>query len=72
VEVEHSLVPSDGPKAPSGLREAYLAVRAERDELAERLAMIEAYDPDIEAKAKAWVEQVDAAPLTAIMPSSIG
>ena len=48
---------------PTGrLWEAYLAVKAERDELAERLAQIEAYQPGIAAKARAWVEQVDTTP----------
>ncbi|MFL5287859.1 MAG: hypothetical protein ACJ8AW_44545 [Rhodopila sp.] len=31
-------------------------------ELAERLAQIEAFQPGIAAKAKAWVEQVDRPP----------
>jgi hypothetical protein len=44
---------SDGPRALSGrLREAYLALRRERDELAERLVQIEAYQPGVTAKAK--------------------
>jgi len=37
-------------------------VKAERDELAVLLVQIEAYEPGITAKAKAWVEQVDRMP----------
>ena len=44
------------------LREAYLAMKQERDELAMQLAQIEAYQPGIAAKARAWVEQVDSMP----------
>ena len=63
MEVEHSLVPSAEPRAPSGrLREAYLAVRKERNELAMTLTQIEAYQPGIAVKARTWVEQVDGAP----------
>jgi hypothetical protein len=39
-----------------------LAVKQERDELAVQLAQIEAYQPGIAAKARAWVEQIDRAP----------
>ena len=47
---------------PTGrLREAYLAVRRERDELAERLAQVEAYQPGITDAAKVWVAQADRA-----------
>jgi hypothetical protein len=61
LEVEHSLVPPDGPVAPSGrLREAYAAVRRERDELAVQLMQIEAYQPGITEKA--WVAEVDGSP----------
>jgi|SRR5689334_8486183 hypothetical protein len=67
---EHSLVPADSPRAPSGrLQEAYLAVRAERAELAVVLRQIEAYAPGVMEKARAWVEQVDGTPPTAPMPS---
>src|SRR5690348_16824361 len=38
------------------------ALRAERDELAERLARIAAYDPTVEAKAAAWISEVDRPP----------
>jgi hypothetical protein len=52
-----------GSRAPSGrLREAFLALRRERNELALTLAQIEAYQPGIAAKARAWVEQVDGTP----------
>jgi hypothetical protein len=37
-------------------------VKQERDKLAVQLAQIEAYQPGITAKAKAWVEQVDGTP----------
>src|SRR5690348_5943170 len=60
-ELEAELVATSpaGSRAPSGqLQEAYLAVRAERDELAVQLAQIEAYQPGITAKARAWVERV--------------
>ena len=63
LEAELAARPPAGPKAPAGrLREAYLAVRAEHDELAVTLAQIEAYQPGIAAKARAWVEQVDTTP----------
>jgi hypothetical protein len=54
---------SVGPRAPTErLLEAFLAVKQERDELAVQLAQIEAYQPGIAAKAKAWVEQIDRTP----------
>jgi hypothetical protein len=60
LEVELAVRPLAGPVMPTGrLREAYVAVRRERDELAERLAAIEAYQPGITEKAKAWVAEVD-------------
>jgi hypothetical protein len=63
LEVELAAMPSAGPRAPTGrLRDAVAALKRERDDLAERLAMIEAYDPGIEAKAQAWIAQVDAPP----------
>jgi hypothetical protein len=34
-------------------------VKRERDELAERLHRVIAFDPTIEAKAKAWISKVD-------------
>jgi hypothetical protein len=37
-------------------------VKAERDELAVLLVQIEAYEPGITAKARAWVGEVDGAP----------
>ncbi|MFL5287161.1 MAG: hypothetical protein ACJ8AW_40885 [Rhodopila sp.] len=52
--------PVAGPVTPTGrLLEAYAALRQERDDLAVQLAQIEAYQPGIAAKARAWVEQVD-------------
>jgi hypothetical protein len=63
LEVKLAATPSAEPRAPSGrLREAYLAVRKERNELAMTLAQIEAYQPGIAVKARTWVEQVDGAP----------
>lgn len=63
LEVELSTMPSAEPRAPTGrLREAFLALRRERDELAKRLAMVEAYQPGVTAKAQAWIAQVDAPP----------
>ncbi|MFL5284037.1 MAG: hypothetical protein ACJ8AW_24345 [Rhodopila sp.] len=38
---------------------ANTGLRQERDDLAVRLAEIEAYQPGITDKAQAWVEQVD-------------
>jgi hypothetical protein len=49
-------------KPPERQPVAYAALKQERDELAERLARIVAYDPGIEAKAQAWIAEVDALP----------
>jgi hypothetical protein len=63
LEVELAGRPVAGPVTPTGrLLEAYAALKRERDELAVQLAQIEAYQPGIADKARAWVEQVDAAP----------
>jgi hypothetical protein len=63
LEVELAGRPLTGPVMPTGrLREAYVAVRRECDELAVLLAQIKAYEPEITAKAKAWVKQVDRVP----------
>src|SRR5690242_7204369 len=63
LEVELLTRPSASPRPPTGrLLQAYVALRRERDELAMKLAQIEAYEPGIAAKARAWVEQLDAAP----------
>jgi hypothetical protein len=63
LEVELAAMSSAEPRAPSGrLWEAFLALRRECDELAVLLAQIEAYQPGIAAKARAWVEQVDTTP----------
>jgi hypothetical protein len=60
LEVELAGRPVAGPMMPTGrLLEAYAALRRERDELAVVLAQIEAYQPGIADKARAWVEQVD-------------
>src|SRR4051794_2441707 len=60
LEVELAGRPVAGPVTPTGrLVEAYAALRQERDELAVVLAQIEAYQPGIADKARAWVEQVD-------------
>jgi phage protein D len=56
-------MPSPSPRPSTGrLLQAFRALRQERDELAMTLAQIEAYQPGVAAKARAWVEQVDAAP----------
>jgi uncharacterized membrane-anchored protein len=39
-----------------------VALRRERDELAVVLAQIEAYQPGIADKARAWVDQIDRTP----------
>jgi len=63
LEVELADRPVAGPVMPTGqLLEAYAALRWERDELAVVLAQIEAYQPGIADKAKAWMEQVDRMP----------
>jgi hypothetical protein len=63
LEVELSTMPSPSPRPLTGrLLQAFRALRQECDELAMTLAQIEAYQPGIAAKARAWVEQVDAAP----------
>ena len=60
LEAEVAGRPPAAPRKAPGRRDA--ALRRERDELAERLARIVAYDPGIEAKAAAWIKQVDATP----------
>src|SRR4051812_28090063 len=63
LEVELASRPVAGPLTPTGrLLEAYAALRRKRDELAMQLAQIEAYQPGIADKAKAWVEQDDRMP----------
>ena len=63
LEAELAARPPAGPKAPAGrLREAYLVLRREHDELTVTLAQIEAYQPGIAKKARAWVEQIDRTP----------
>jgi hypothetical protein len=63
LEVELAGRPSASPRPSTGrLLQAFRALRQERDELAMTLAQIEAYQPGVAAKARAWVEQVDAAP----------
>jgi hypothetical protein len=49
-------------KQPGRERHAVAALRRERDELAERLAQIEAFQPGIADKARAWIAQVDSVP----------
>src|SRR5689334_18707928 len=60
LEAELAGGPLDGPVMPTGwLSGVHLALEQERAELAERLAAIEAYQPGITEKARAWVERVD-------------
>lgn len=61
LETELAARPQPAPRKPPG-RAQDAALRRERDDLAERLARIVAYDPGIEDKARAWIKQVDAAP----------
>jgi hypothetical protein len=49
-------------KPPRRVRDAVAVLKRERDELAERLATVEAYQPLVTAKAQAWIAQVDAPP----------
>ena len=71
LEAELAAVPPAGSRAPSGrLREAYLALKQERDEIAMTLAQIAAYEPGIAAKARAWVEQIDRTPRRRGLPPS--
>jgi hypothetical protein len=64
--VELVAKPQPAPRtAPARLAVDYAALKQERDDLAERLNRIVAYDPKIEAKAKAWIAQVDQAPQVA-------
>jgi hypothetical protein len=52
--------PQPAPSKPPGRQPAdYVALRAERDELAVKLRQIEAFAPGVAAKAAAWVAQVD-------------
>jgi len=62
LEVELATKPPDGPRPTGRLAEAYAALRRERDELAVQLAQIEAYQPGITEKARAWVGQIDRTP----------
>jgi hypothetical protein len=60
LEVELSTMPSAEPRAPARrLRQAFVAMKLERDELAVQLAQVEAYQPGIAAKVWAWIAQVD-------------
>jgi len=71
LEVELAAMPPAGSRTPSGrLREAFLAVKQERDELAVQLAQIEAYRLGVTAKARAWVEQIDRTPRRRGLPPS--
>jgi len=57
------LRPQRAPRKPPGLaRDAVAVLKRERDELAERLAMIEAFSLGVEAKAKAWISEADKPP----------
>jgi hypothetical protein len=75
LEAELAGRPHPALRKPPGRQPAdYAALKLEHDELAERLARIVAYDPSIEAKAQAWVKQVDAPPANrpAVRPASWG
>jgi hypothetical protein len=51
------------PRRPTDrLQESYAALKRERDELAERMAAVEAFQPGITAEAQTWIKQVDAPP----------
>jgi hypothetical protein len=55
LETELAARPQPAPgKAIGRQRDAVAVLKQERDQLAERLAQIEAYQPGITAKAKAW------------------
>ena len=49
------------PRGNKVLMVELAALRKERDDLAERLAQIRAYQPGIEAGAKAWLAKIDRA-----------
>jgi BMFP domain-containing protein YqiC len=60
LEAELAARPPAGPVTPTRrLKSKFAALKRECDELAERLAQIEAYQPDITDAAKAWVAQSD-------------
>ena len=63
LEAELATRPQRAPRKPPGLaRDAVAVLKRERDELAERLAMIEAFSLGVEAKAKAWISEADKPP----------
>jgi len=61
LEAELTARPQPAPRK-AARRDAVAAPKRERDELAERLAQIEAYQPGIAAKARAWVAEIDKPP----------
>ena len=61
LEAELAGRPQPAPRTAPG-RQQDAALRRERDELAERLSRIVAYDPKIEAKAQAWIKRIDRTP----------
>ena len=63
LEAELAARPQPAPRKPSRrVWDPVAALKRERDELAERLAKIEAYQPGIAAEAAAWIAEVDAPP----------
>src|SRR4051794_19003467 len=58
LEAELTSRPQQVPRKSPG-RDVVAALKQERDELAERLDHIEAYQPGIAAKTQAWIVQVD-------------
>jgi BMFP domain-containing protein YqiC len=60
LEAELATRPPPGPVTPARrLKSKFAALKQECDELAERLAQIEAYQPGITEAAKGWVAQID-------------
>jgi hypothetical protein len=60
LEAELATRPPPGPVTPARrLKSKFAALKRECDELAERLAQIEAYQPGITEAAKGWVAQID-------------
>ncbi|MFL5252762.1 MAG: hypothetical protein ACJ8AI_07690 [Rhodopila sp.] len=63
LEADQAARPQPAPTKPTDrLRKTYAALKRERDELAERMAAVEAFQPGITAEAQAWIKQVDAPP----------
>src|SRR5690348_16346851 len=66
LEVKPAGRPQPAPRKPPGrVRDAVAALKREPDQLVERLARVEAYQPVIADKTQAWVAQADRASRTA-------